>query len=194
MTALVARIIFLLGIVAWYVIRYPFQRRAKRVGVALSAGGTRDRTLLVIAALAQFLIPGIYGLTAWPSFADYGFNPVQAWAGALVMVASLVLFRITHKQLGRNWSVTLEMREQHKLVTDGLYAYVRHPMYSSFALFALAQFLLLQNWIAGPVGLVGFGILFFMRVPHEERVMIETFGDAYRDYMRRTARIIPWIY
>ena len=194
MTPLAARIVFLLGIVAWYVIRYPFQRRAKKMGVARSAGGTRDRVLLVIAALAQFLVPGVYGLTAWPSFADYGFNPAQAWAGVVAIVASLVLFRVTHKQLGRNWSVTLETRQQHRLVTDGLYAHVRHPMYSSFALFALAQFLLLQNWIAGPIGLVGFGILFFMRVPHEERVMIETFGDAYRDYMRRTARIIPGIY
>jgi len=194
MTALAARIAFLLGIVAWYVIRYPFQRRARKMGVARSAGGTRDRVLLIIAALAQFLVPGIYGLTGWPSFADYRFSPVQAWAGVLAMVASLVLFRVTHKQLGRMWSVTLEMREQHKLVTDGLYAYVRHPMYSSFALFALAQFLLLQNWIAGPVGPIGFGILFFLRVSREERVMIETFGDDYRDYMRRTARIIPWIY
>ncbi len=194
MTPLVAKIVFLLGIVAWYVIRYPAQRRAKKMGVARSAGGARDRTLLVIAALAQFLIPGVYALTGWPSFANYGFFAVQAWAGVLAIIASLVLFRVTHKQLGRMWSVTLEMRKEHKLVTDGLYAHVRHPMYSSFALFALAQFLLLQNWIAGPIGLVGFGVLFFMRVPHEESVMIETFGDAYRDYMRRTARIIPWIY
>ncbi len=194
MTPLAARIVFLLGIVAWYVIRYPFQRRAKKMGVARSAGGVRDRTLLVIAALAQFLIPGIYGLSGWPSFADYRFSAIEAWAGVLVIVASLVLFRVTHKQLGRMWSVTLEMRQEHKLVTSGLYGYIRHPMYSSFALFALAQLLLLQNWIAGPVGLIGFGILFFMRVPHEERVMIETFGDQYRDYMRRTARIIPWIY
>ncbi len=194
MTPLVARIVFLLGIVAWYVIRYPFQRRARKMGVARSAGGTRDRTLLVIAALAQFLIPGVYAVTGWPALADYGFYPAQSWAGVLAIAASLVLFRVTHKQLGRMWSVTLEMREGHKLVTDGLYAHVRHPMYSSFALFALAQVLLLQNWIAGPIGLVGFCILFFVRVPDEERVMVETFGEEYRGYMRRTARIIPWIY
>ncbi len=194
MTPLVARIVFLLGIVGWYVIRYPAQRRARKLGVAVSAGGTRDRVLLFIAAFGQFLVPAFYIATGQPAFADYGFFPVEAWAGVLAIVASLVLFRLTHKQLGRMWSVTLEMREGHKLVTDGLYAHVRHPMYSSFALFALAQCLLLQNWIAGPIGLIGFGILFFMRVPQEERVMIETFGDQYRDYMGRTARIIPWIY
>ena len=194
MTPLVAKIIFLLGLLGWFVIRYPYQRRAKKLGVARSAGGTRDRVLLLIATLGQFLVPVFYVATGQPSVADYGFNPIQALLGVLAIVASLVLFRVTHKQLGRNWSITLEMRDHHKLITDGLYGYVRHPMYSSFVLFAVAQFLLLQNWIAGPAGLAGFGILFFMRVSREERVMIETFGDQYRDYMRRTARIIPWIY
>lgn len=194
MTLLVAKIIYFLGLVGWIVIRYPFQRRAKKLGVARSAGGTRDRVLLLIATLGQFLIPVFYIATGQPAFADYPFSPLLALLGVLAIVASLVLFRVTHKQLGRNWSVTLETRKEHKLVTDGLYAYVRHPMYSSFTLFAVAQLLLLQNWIAGPAGLVGFGILFFMRVPHEERVMIETFGEEYREYMKRTARIIPWIY
>mgnify|MGYP000513046410 CR=1 FL=1 len=194
MTPLVANIVFLLGIVAWYVIRYPFQRRAKKLGVARSVGGRHDRILLAIAGFSQFLFPAIYAITGEPSFADYGFNPWQAWLGVVVLIGALALFRVTHKQLGRNWSISLETRSEHKLVTDGLYGYVRHPMYSSFFLSAVAQLLLLQNWIAGPIGLIGMGLLFFLRVPREEKVMTETFGDEYRAYMKRTARIIPWIY
>jgi protein-S-isoprenylcysteine O-methyltransferase Ste14 len=194
MTPFAAKIVFLLGIVGWFVIRYPFARRAKRLGVARSVGGTHDRVLLWIAATGQFIVPAIYCLTNQPSFANVGFQPFLAWLGALVLVAALVLFRLTHKQLGRNWSITLETRDQHKLVTDGLYSWVRHPMYSSFILMALAQALLLQNTIAGPIGLVAIAILFFLRVPREERVMVETFGEEYRDYMGRTARIIPWVY
>lgn len=194
MTVLAAKIIYLLSIVAWYAIRYPAQRRAQKMGVARSAGGMRDRVLLLIAAIGQFIIPVVYIASGWPAAADYAFRPVQAWLGVAAIVASLALFRITHKQLGRMWSVTLETRDKHQLVTSGLYHYVRHPMYSSFLLFALAQVLLLQNWVVGPAGLVGFGILFFMRVPREEAVMSETFGDEYRDYMRRTKRIVPWIY
>ena len=194
MTPLVANIVFLLGIVAWYVIRYPFQRRAKKLGVARSVGGRRDQVLLAIAGFSQFLFPAVYAVTGWPAFADYGFFPLQACAGVAVLIAALVMFRVTHKQLGRNWSITLETRAQHKLVTDGLYGYVRHPMYSSFFLSALAQLLLLQNWIAGPLGLIGMGIQFAMRVPCDEEAMIETFGAEYRDYMKRTARIIPWIF
>jgi len=54
--------------------------------------------------------------------------------------------------------------------------------------------LLLPNWIAGLSGLVGFGTLFFARVGREERMMLETFGEEYRDYMARTKRVIPGIY
>ncbi|MGB7886273.1 MAG: isoprenylcysteine carboxylmethyltransferase family protein, partial [Xanthobacteraceae bacterium] len=57
-----------------------------------------------------------------------------------------------------------------------------------------AQVLLLPNWIAGPAGSVGFGILFFGRVQREEEMMLSAFGEEYRTYVERTARIVPWIY
>ena len=121
-------------------------------------------------------------------------HPAQVVIGGLVFAVALWMFRRTHKDLGRNWSVTLEVREQHRLVTEGVYNRVRHPMYAAFWLWALAQAFLLPNWIAGPAGLIGFGILFFMRVGREEQMMIDTFGDEYRAYMRRTARVLPGIY
>jgi protein-S-isoprenylcysteine O-methyltransferase Ste14 len=198
MTATLAKLLWLLGIVGWIAIRYPFQRRARRLGVARSAGGARDRALLVVAALGQFILPAAYVAVslavAHPIFGDYPFSPVQGWLGLLALIASLVLFRLTHKQLGRNWSVTLETRERHKLVTEGLYGWVRHPMYSSFLLAAIAQALLIPNWIAGPIGLVAVAVLVLLRIGREEALMIETFGEDYRAYMDRTARIVPWLY
>jgi len=104
------------------------------------------------------------------------------------------MFHRTHEALGRNWSVTLEVRENHRLVTEGIYRYLRHPMYTAFWLWALAQALLLPNWIAGPAGLLGFGTLYFFRVSREEQLMLDTFGEEYRAYMARTRRIIPWIH
>ena len=64
-------------------------------------------------------------------------------------------------------------------------------MYSAFWLWAVAQGLLLPNWVAGFAGLISFGILFLGRVAREEQMMTETFGDEYRDYMVRTGRIVP---
>jgi len=86
------------------------------------------------------------------------------------------------------------VRESHTLVTTGVYRHLRHPMYSGFWLMALAQLCMLPNWVAGPAGLIGFGILFFGRVDREERMMLAAFGDEYRAYMLRTKRIIPGIY
>jgi protein-S-isoprenylcysteine O-methyltransferase Ste14 len=65
-------------------------------------------------------------------------------------------------------------------------------MYSSFFLLALAQILLLPNWLAGASGLVGVGLLYKFRIRQEERMMLERFGADYRDYMASTKPLIPW--
>ena len=129
---------------------------------------------MAISATGLGIVPAVYVLSGVPHFADYAFRPLQAWLGAAAFAASLWLFHRTHKDLGRNWSVTLEVRDRHALVTNGVYSRVRHPMYSAFWLWAVAQALLLPNWIAGPAGLVGFGTLFFLRVGREEALMTET--------------------
>jgi protein-S-isoprenylcysteine O-methyltransferase Ste14 len=194
MRPLAAELIWLIGGVAWFVIRYPHQRRARKVAVARSVGGRRDQVLLGSSLTGLAIIPLLYVATGEPRFADYPPPPLQGWIGLLFMLAALILFYETHRQLGRNWSVTLDTRQTHKLVASGVYSRVRHPMYSAFWLLALAQALLIPNWIAGLSGIVGWGILFFLRIGREEELMVATFGDEYRAYMQRTARVLPWLY
>lgn len=194
MTGRIAEIIWLVTGIAWFVIRLPHQRRARKVAVERSAGGMRDRILLGCSLTGLAIIPLIHVITGEPRFADYAFNPPQGWVGVGLAVAALYLFYETHRQLGRNWSVTLDTRKHHQLVATGVYAYVRHPMYSAFWLLALAQAALIPNWIAGLSGVVGWGILFFFRIGREEQLMVETFGEDYRAYMQRTARVVPWLY
>src|SRR5258705_10175348 len=107
---------------------------------------------------------------------------------------ALLMFKLTHRALGRNWSVRLDVREDHQLITDGIYRRIRHPMYTAFWLWASAQALLLPNWVAGFAGLVGFGILFFGRIAEEEQMMLEAFVSRNHDYMSRTHRVIPLIF
>jgi len=194
MTPLVAKLVWLIGVVGWFVIRYPHQRRSRRTPRRLQADRARELVLMTISSTGLGIIPAVYVATGFPAFADYAFRPWQAWLGAVVFACSLWLFRRTHKDLGRNWSVTLELREQHALITHGVYSRVRHPMYSAFWLWAIAQALLLPNWIAGLAGLVGFGTLFFLRIGREERMMLETFGEDYRRYVERTSRVLPGIF
>jgi protein-S-isoprenylcysteine O-methyltransferase Ste14 len=194
MTPFIAKLIWWAGVVGWYVIRIPHERRSRRTPIALASERIRDRVLLAISFTGLFVVPAIYVTTGAPRFADYAFHPALAWIGTAVFALSLALFYRTHRDLGRYWSVTLEIRRTHELVTTGVYRHVRHPMYSAFFLWAVAQALLLPNWIAGLAGLVGFGTLFAFRIGSEERMMEEQFGDAYRAYAARTRRIIPGIF
>jgi protein-S-isoprenylcysteine O-methyltransferase Ste14 len=194
MTLLFAKLVWCLGVVGWFALRYKHQRRSRRTPKVRRFDRGRETVLLAVSICGMLVLPLLYVTTGWPKFATYPFSPVLAWTGTAVFAAALWLFHRTHRDLGRNWSVTLEIREQHTLVTNGVYSRLRHPMYSAFWLWALAQALLLPNWIAGPAGLVGFGTLFFGRVWREERLMLETFGDEYRSYMARTDRVIPGIF
>ena len=194
MTEGVAAIIWLAGLVAWYLIRLPYQRRAKKIRVVEARRSLAERLVLPAAAIGLSVIPAFYLATGIPAFADYQFRPWMGWFGLVVELLFLALFYASHRQLGRNWSITLEIRDDHRLVTDGLYRYVRHPMYSSFWLWAIAQAFLLPNWVAGLAGLVGVGMLFFTRVGAEEAMMEKSFGDEYRAYAARTGRVIPRIF
>ena len=194
MTPFIAELIWAFGCVAYYIIRYPHQRRSRKTPVANRRDRMREQTLMAISYSGLFVIPLIYVLTDLFKIADYAFYPIQAWTGTLVLAAGMALLHRTHRDLGRAWSITLEIRDQHTLVTHGIYERLRHPMYAAFWLWAISQALLLPNWIAGFSGLMGFGTLFFARVGYEERMMLETFGDDYRAYMARTYRLIPGIY
>jgi protein-S-isoprenylcysteine O-methyltransferase Ste14 len=194
MTLFIAKIIWCLGYLAYFIIRYPHQRRARKTVVADRRERFRESTLMLISYTGLFVIPLIYLITDQPKFANYAFHPVHAWLGTLVLIAAMALLYRTHRDLGRAWSITLEIRDRHALITHGIYQKLRHPMYAAFWLWAISQALLLPNWIAGLSGIVGFGTLFFARVDHEEQMMLETFGDEYRAYMARTYRLIPGIY
>jgi protein-S-isoprenylcysteine O-methyltransferase Ste14 len=193
-TATIAKIIWLVFGIAWAILRQRPGKRSRKTPVRYSARGAREFILLGASLTGLGIVPFVYVATHFPRFADYPFTPVLSYLGVAVDVVCLWMFHRTHRDLGENWSVSLDLRERHTLVTTGIYALVRHPMYSGFWLMALAQVLLLPNWIAGPAGLVGFGILFFGRVGREEEMMISAFGDEYRAYMGRTARVVPWIY
>ena len=184
-------LVFLIGMIVYVSIRGVFGGRTKRNEKVVSRADTRDRALVAVVFLGSIILPALYLFTAWLAFADYHLPAFIPWCGAVVMVIALWLFWRAHVDLGLNWSITLEMRKDHELIVHGLYRRIRHPMYAAIFLFAVAQALLLQNWLAGWAGFVTFAILYLVRTPREEKMMCEFFGESYRDYMQRTGRLWP---
>ena len=112
------------------------------------------------------------------------------WAGFALGLASLALWTWTQASLGKEWSPQLQLREEHHLVTTGPYARVRHPLYTAMLGVGTAFALVTANWVfvllavAMIAGLVA-------RIPREEQMMLEQFGEEYKAYTQRTGRFLP---
>ena len=148
--------------------------------------------LVGLVVVGQLLLPllAIFSpLFDWAKYPDL--SPALCWIGALLFVIGVWLFWRSHADLGENWSVTLELHKEHKLISSGVYRSIRHPMYASFFAMAFGQLLLLPNWIAGPSALLTVGLLYVVRKPNEESMMLEQFGEEYRRYMNSTGGIFP---
>lgn len=181
-------------IVALVVIRAPFARQSRGIAVAAKHHGRRESAVLALMWLGSVILPLLWVFSPLFAMAEYPLNPAVFAAGLLVAAWGLWLFRRSHIELGKNWSISLELREGHQLVTSGLYRHVRHPMYSSILLYALGQAMIVPNWIAGPANLLAFLVLYAVRVPSEERMMADKFGERYREYRAKTRRLIPGIW
>jgi len=119
--------------------------------------------------------------------------PLPAWlrvCGAALSVVSIALLVLVHRALGRHWSASLRLRDGHEIVTTGPYARVRHPMYTALFGNTLGLMLLSANWVVVLPRLVQYWRL-YTRIGGEEAMMIERFGEEYRDYMERTGRLLP---
>lgn len=83
------------------------------------------------------------------------------------------------------------IQERQTLVTAGPYQWVRHPMYTTFAVIGLAYFLVSANWFIGLVNFVVYGTIVLSVIGLEETTLLEKFGEPYREYMQHTGRFLP---
>jgi protein-S-isoprenylcysteine O-methyltransferase Ste14 len=188
-------IAYFAGLIAQIVIRMPYDRLRRREKVVDRRMDGSEVAILAVLSVGGLLLPALYAFTPWLAFADFPWTPqtqlVLGVLGLVLTVLGLWVFWRSHHDLGAYWSPTLEIGAEHRLITDGIYGTVRHPMYLSQLLMGLAQLLLLQNWLAGPGGLVAFALLILVRAPKEERMMEDHFGAEYAAYRARTGGVLP---
>ena len=183
--------IYFVAIVIETVIRAPLNKKRKAEKMSERRVTSQETTLLLLLFIGMLLVPIIYAATNWLDFANYTLPIWAGWLGVVILTVGLYVFWHAHADLGLNWSPTLEIREEHELITKGIYAVIRHPMYASQWLWVIAQPLLLQNWIAGWLNLLLFIPFYIFRVKAEEQLMIEQFGEQYRAYMQKVGAVFP---
>ena len=110
-----------------------------------------------------------------------------------LMAGAIGLFVASSSALGRNWSLVARTRTDHELIRSGPYARVRHPIYLAMLLFLVALAIGLGHWgqllLASPLFLAGTRI----RTDAEDRLLEQSFGDAFRQYRTATPAIFPRI-
>jgi protein-S-isoprenylcysteine O-methyltransferase Ste14 len=120
-------------------------------------------------------------------------GPEAPALGTIFVAAGLAFSVWARWHLGRNWSGTVTVKEQHTLIESGPYRWVRHPIYTGMLLALLGTALA----IGAPDGFIGTALIligFIVKLHVEEARMRETFPDAYALYSARTARLIPGVY
>ena len=187
----VFEIVYWAAIIAEMAIRAPISQKQRKESKSESRAGKQEKILLGLLFLSMFFLPLIYSATNWLDFANYSLPNWAGWLGVILILLALLVFWRSHADLGLNWSPTLEIRTEHKLITTGIFGYIRHPMYASQWIWVIAQPLLIQNWLAGFLDLFVFIAFYFLRVRAEEKMMLDTFGDEYREYMNKTGAVFP---
>lgn len=127
------------------------------------------------------------------TWGELNLNNAMRVVGIIVGIVSDLLILWILASLGKNISAALKIRDNHRLVTEGPYRYVRHPLYSAGIPLFFSISLISSNWFLGLIG-IGFQLfIMLVRTPLEEKMLIDHFGDEYRSYMKKTGAHFPRI-
>lgn len=114
-------------------------------------------------------------------------------ATVLLIFASVWLVWAAVRTLGQQWSLVARLTEGHRLVTEGPYRLVRHPIYTGMLGMLLSTGVAASRWFLLPPAVLLFGIGTAIRVRSEEKLLRQAFPAEYESYARRVAAVIPWM-
>lgn len=178
--------------VAILLVRIPPQLRSFKRTERNQLEGKWNIALRALAGLSGVALLVLYiwkpGSIAW---AALPIPAVLRGVGAATAAIGIAGLMWVHRELGQNFSATLEIRSDQILVTSGPYRWVRHPMYTAFLLIVFSFFLLTANWLIGAIWIGALTAVLVSRIGKEDAAMEATFGDQYRAWAQRTGRLVP---
>lgn len=121
-----------------------------------------------------------------------GYPEIIRWFGVAFVLASVPLLGWIHKILDRQYSPCLQIKKSHSLITEGPYSRARHPMYTVLSMFSFGGAIVTANFL-----IIVFALLIIFPFPYvakkEEQMLLDTFGDEYAEYIKRTGKFFPRI-
>jgi protein-S-isoprenylcysteine O-methyltransferase Ste14 len=181
-----ALFLLLFGVVATY-------RRKAQAGRRIDYAKEGFAMLIVLRLGGLFLWGSCFVYIIRPQLLDWSFFMAPSWLrwmGATVVLVIIPFVVSAQRALGRNVSPTVITHEDHELVTNGPYRWIRNPLYTAGGLLFAGLGLVAASWIfiAGAAALLPF---VWLRLPKEEAELEDRFGQEYRDYVSRTGRFLP---
>ncbi|WP_373974086.1 protein-S-isoprenylcysteine O-methyltransferase [Chitinibacter sp. SCUT-21] len=187
----IAQRLFIFAALALICIRLPVLLRQRRLQPIANQSDWPERIGHGMAVCGMLLTPLLASTDSLFAHFNWSFSPLMALMGAGVMLLSLWMLCCSQYDLAGHGTTTWQLHTGQRLVKSGIYQHIRHPMYAAFWLWGLAQAMMLQNWLTGFSGLATFAVLYSVRMPNEERMLLKHFGAEYLAYMHSTGRILP---
>jgi protein-S-isoprenylcysteine O-methyltransferase Ste14 len=162
----------------------------KKQGIEAMNFGKIDRTDFLIPPFALFYFYCVFANTFnLPSISEQQFfhSAVISWVGVFFCLAGLLLLLGSLVSFGKSFRVGIDTDRPDKLITSGVFAFSRNPIYVAFAVILLGQFLIFSNWIL----LLYIGAatwLFHRQIIREEEYLKKHYGEEYLEYCKRVRR------
>lgn len=172
---------------------YHRRKADKDSGEKLSrkVDGSVMMTFIKIGGLILWLSPFVYLINPnWMAWSKIGLPDSVRWAGVVFGIFCVLGIYWLFSSIGSGITPVSATRKEHKLVTNGIYRYIRHPLYTIGSSLFIAFGTMADNWFIALLGVLAF-IGMAIRTPKEEANLIEKFGDEYKEYMKRTGRFFP---
>lgn len=164
----------------------------KRQGIEAMNFGKIDKTDFLIPPFALFYFYLVFAAAFnFPTVSTQEFfhSGIVSWVGVFVCLAGLLLVLWSLVSFGQSFRVGIDADHPDKLITTGVFAFSRNPIYVAFAFILLGQFMIFSNWIL--LVYIGAAVwLFHRQVLREEDYLKQYYGKEYSDYCNRVRRYL----
>lgn len=179
--------------IAWYAFVAFWLIAAGWASPAVKRQSLRSRALTILLGAIPFFLLFTDALRRGPL--AWRFVAPRNWvliAGVALTYAGIALAIWARVILGKNWSATVTIKQDHRLIRQGPYSTVRHPIYSGLLLALFGTALVVGEW-RGLIAVAVAFLVWLVKYRTEERFMTEQFGSEYEDYRRHTGALVPFI-